>query len=397
MPGMTMPLRAATRLVSGARPLRQAQGRPSETSDSPATRSGLCRAGKQRAKRARGPLSLVRLRVAAMTAFVLPAALVAHAGLTHAGEVVDKLDGRGWLDRIAIAASRTSYQGTMVFSTGSYMSTTRVTRYCMGKDSFERHESLDGPPRLIYRHNQLVHTLWPQKKVAVVQHRDARAPFPALSDADDALAAYNLRLEGSDRVAAHASRVMLLEPRDSLRYAQRLWAEVSTGLMLRADTLDRDGRVLESTAFTDLKVNVKPQPDAVTAAMNRLDGYQVIKPDVSRTKLEDEGWKLGVPVSGFKQVSCVKRPVDGSQALRQGSGQASPASPSIVQSVYSDGVAHVSVFIEPHDASRHKPMMSSWGASNTLAQQRGDAWVTVVGDVPMDTLERFAGAIERLR
>jgi sigma-E factor negative regulatory protein RseB len=336
--------------------------------------------GGQRAK----PMLLARLRAAAVTVLVLPVALV-----THAGEAGDRLDGRGWLDRVAIAASRTSYQGTMVFSAGSYMSTTRVTRYCMGKDSFERHESLDGPPRLIYRHNQLVHTLWPQKKVAVVQHRDARTPFLALSDVGDALAAYDLRLEGSDRVAAHASRVMLLEPRDAHRYAQRLWAEVSTGLMLRADVLDRDGRVLESIAFTDLKTNVKPQPDVVTAAMNRLDGYQVIRPQVSRTKLEDEGWKLGVPVTGFRQVSCVKRPVDGSQST--------PTTASIVQSVYSDGVAHVSVFIEPLDAARHKPMMSSWGASNTLARQRGDAWVTVVGDVPMDTLERFAVAVERLR
>lgn len=325
-----------------------------------------------------------RLRTLAVAVLVLPAALAAHAG-----EAGDKLDGRGWLDRVAMAASRTSYQGTMVFSAGSHMSTTRVTRYCQGKDNFERHESLDGPPRLIYRHNQLVHTLWPQKKVAVVQHRDARTPFPALSDAGDALAAYHVRLEGSDRVAAHSSQVMLLEPRDPHRYAQRLWAATSTGLMLRADTLDRDGRVLESIAFTDLKTNVKPQPEVVTSAMNRLDGYQVIKPDVSRTKLEDEGWKLGVPITGFRQVSCVKRPVDGSKAL--------PSSPSIVQSVYSDGVAHVSVFIEPHDASRHKPMMSSWGASHTLAQQRGDAWITVVGDVPMATLERFAAAIERLR
>jgi sigma-E factor negative regulatory protein RseB len=324
------------------------------------------------------------LRALAVTAATLPAALVGHAA--GAG---DKTDGRAWLGRVAAAASHTSYQGTMVFSTSSHMSTTRVARYCMGKDSYEHHESLDGPARVIYRHNQLVHTLWPQKKVAVVQHRDARAPFPALPDAGDALATYELKLEGADRVAAHQSQVMLLEPRDPHRYAQRLWAEVSTGLMLRADVLDRDGRVLESIAFTDLKIDVRPQPDAVTTAMNRLDGYQVIKPDISRTKLEDEGWKLGVPVSGFRQISCVKRPVDGRQAKE--------ASASIVQSVYSDGVAHVSVFIEPHDASRHKPLMSSWGASNTLAQQRGDAWVTVVGDVPMETITRFADAVQRLR
>ncbi len=338
-------------------------------------------------KRAR-QRSLAWLRALAVTAATLPAALVGHAG-----EAGDKTDGRGWLSRIATAASHTSYHGTMVFSTGSHMSTTRVTRYCMGKDSYERHESLDGAPRMIYRHNQLVHTLWPQKKVAVVQHRDARMPFPALPDAGDALATYELRLEGTDRVAARKSQVILLEPRDPHRYAQRLWAEVSTGLMLRADVLDGDGRVLESIAFTDLKTDVRPQPDAVTAAMNRLDGYQVIKPDISRTKLESEGWKLGVPVSGFRQVSCVKRPVEVSPAK----AASASASASIVQSVYSDGVAHVSVFIEPHDASRHKPLMSSWGASNTLAQQRGDAWVTVVGDVPMETITRFAEAVERLR
>ena len=29
----------------------------------------------------------------------------------------------------------------------------------------------------------------------------------------------------------------LLEPRDALRYAQRLWADVATGLMLRADVI----------------------------------------------------------------------------------------------------------------------------------------------------------------
>lgn len=309
---------------------------------------------------------------------------------SRAGEATDpKADGRGWLHRLAAAAAGTSYEGTMVFSTGSTMSTTRVARYCQGKDIYEHHESLDGPPRLIYRHNQLVHTLWPQKKMAVVQQRDVLAPFPALPVGGDALAAYELRIEGTDRIASHASQMMLLEPRDPYRYAQRLWAETSTGLMLRADVLDRNGRVLESVAFTDLKTGVRPQATAITEAMSKLDGYRVIKTDMSRTKLESEGWRVNVPITGFKQISCVKRPIHDEQAR--------PDSPMIVQSVYSDGLAHVSVFIEPFDASRHKPMMSSWGASSTLAEQRADAWVTVVGDVPMETIKRFAGAVERLR
>jgi sigma-E factor negative regulatory protein RseB len=318
-------------------------------------------------------------------ALTLPLALAGHAGDAHV-----KLDARGWLERVAEAATRTSYQGTMVFTAGSTISTTRVARYCTGRGSFEQLEPLDGPPRMIYRHNQIVHTLWPRKKIAVVQQRDPRTPFPALPESGgDVLAGYEVRLEGADRVAAHPSQVVLLQPRDAQRYAQRLWAEASTGLMLRADVLDHEGRVLESTAFTDLKTGVRPQPDVVTAAMNRLGGYHVIKPEVTRTRLEDEGWQLRSPVAGFKPISCVKRPV--------GSGGGRDNVPMVVQSVYSDGLAYVSVFVEPHDPQRHKPMMSTWGAVGTLMQSLGDAWVTVVGDVPMDTLERFAAALKPAR
>lgn len=327
------------------------------------------------------------LRVIAVLAVAMPLSLSIRAG-----EAADKLDGSAWLRRIASAAHHLNFQGTMVVSTGgSSVSTSRVARYCQGRDSFEHHESLDGPPRLIYRHNQLVHTLWPAKKMAVIEQRDALMPFPVLPEGAEALSAYDVRLEGSDRIAAHPSQVMLLQPRDaSTRYAQRLWADVGTGLMLRADILDGHGRVLESMAFTDLKTGIRPQPEAVTTGMQKLEGYEVVKADITRTKLEGEGWKLDVPVTGFRQISCVKRPV--------GSVQARPQAPMIVQSVFSDGLVHVSVFIEPFDASRHdKPKMSSWGASNTLTQQRGDAWVTVMGDVPMETVKRFATALERLR
>ncbi len=320
-----------------------------------------------------------------LAALTLPLAMAGHAG-----DAGSKRDGGDWLDRIASAAARTSYQGTMVFTAGSTMSTTRVTRYCTSKGSFEQLEPLDGPRRMIYRHNQVVHTLWPQEKVAVVQERDPRTPFPALpEEGGDLLAGYDVRLEGTDRVAAHESQTMLLRPRDDHRYAQRLWAELGTGLMLRADVLDRDGRVLESTAFTDVKTGVRPQPDAVTASMNRLGGYEIVKAGVTRTRLEDEGWLLAPPIAGFKPISCVKRPVH--------AGQRRPDAPMIVQSVYSDGLAYVSVFIEPRDPKRHKPMMSSWGATSTLMQPLDDTWVTVVGDVPMGTLELFAAALKRSR
>ncbi len=312
-----------------------------------------------------------------------------HAGPSTSVAVEAKDDARVWLQRIGKAASTSSYVGTKVFSVGGSSSTSRVARYCVGPQSYEHTESMDGPARSIYRHNHVVHTIWPSKKVAVVEQRDALMPLPALAAGGvDVTGTYSVALEGSDRVAAQRTRILLLTPRDGHRFAQRLWAHEDSGLMLRADVLSPEGQVLESSAFTDIKVGVKPQPDSVLAGMHKLDGYRVVRTAITRTQLQSEGWRLDVPVPGFQQISCVKRPVEG--------GEANGGAPAMVQSIYSDGLVHISVFIEPYQAQRHQPMMSSWGATHALAQQRDQHWVTVMGDVPFDTIKKFVAALEKL-
>lgn len=339
---------------------------------------GLRRLGRTRAGRV--------LRVLAV-GVMLPAVAASHAGEVTVVPSA-KFDARTWLERIGRAASTVNFQGTVVFSNGSHVSTSRQSRFCQGKDSYEHSVSLDGPPKLVFRHNQLVHTLWPARKVAVVEQREALLPFASLaSGAKDLLAVYDVRLDGIDRVAGHAAQVLTLAPRDAHRFTQRIWAHEATGLMLRAEVLDADQRVLESMAFSDLKTGIRAQPEQVTQPMRKLEGYQVVSTPMARTQLEAEGWKLDVPVAGFKQISCVKRPVDGGAAMGQG--------PVIVQAIYSDGLVHVSVFIEPFVADRHRAKASTYGATRTLEQRRDDAWVTVVGDVPVQTIKQFSAALQR--
>jgi len=68
----------------------------------------------------------------------------------------------------------------------------------------------------------------------------------------------------------------------------------------------------------------------------------------------------------------------------------------VLQSVFSDGLTHVSVFIEPYDAKRHRqPMRTSQGATHTLMSRHGDWWVTVMGEVPLATAQQFEAALER--
>ncbi len=64
--------------------------------------------------------------------------------------------------------------------------------------------------------------------------------------------------------------------------------------------------------------------------------------------------------------------------------------------VFSDGLATVSVYIEPRQAdAQGLSGHSNMGAVNALGVQVGDYQVTVVGEVPRLTVERIGQSVQR--
>ena len=329
------------------------------------------------------------LALAGVVCAASPAAW-AQAGAAAGDGAAQAREVRAWLLRIHEAASRRNFQGTFVVSGGGSVSSARIAHFCEGSNQFERSESLDGQARHVYRHNDVVTTLWPATHVATIEQRTMLAEFPALLQAgDDRISEfYEVRPQGAERIAGHEANVLVVKPRDGYRYGYRLWADQATGLLLRADVLGERGDVLETSAFSDVAIGVKPQPESVLGPMKKLDAYRVSRPVLTPTKLEAEGWALRQMAPGFRQVSCVKRPMD----------DAASADKQVLQTIYSDGLTYVSVFIEPFEAQRHtRSMLASVGPTQTLMQQQGDWWMTLVGDVPAATLRLFAKGLERLK
>ncbi|MDQ2779610.1 MAG: MucB/RseB C-terminal domain-containing protein [Pseudomonadota bacterium] len=355
------------------------------------------------------PALLFSLSLSAFGASAAPAQAASNAA------AADPPDARAWLARIHHAANRGNYEGTLVFSAGGTMSSSRVAHYAIGDQTYERLEALDGRQRRIVRHNNVVHTLWPQSHTAVVEQRDALAAWSATPQTVDpvALEQYSLHPEGSARIAGREARVALLQPRDNLRYAQRLWADRETGLMLRADVLappgpqanpTRPAQVLESTAFSEVLIGVKPRPEGLLRSLHEVDasaraastaqadthinaarGWQVVKPLQSSTTLAAEGWAVEHPVPGFSLSGCVRR-----------SMHAAAAEAPVLQAVFTDGLTHVSVFMEAYNPARHgQALRGQHGATGSAMMRRGDDWITVVGDVPMSTLLLFSEALAR--
>jgi sigma-E factor negative regulatory protein RseB len=63
--------------------------------------------------------------------------------------------------------------------------------------------------------------------------------------------------------------------------------------------------------------------------------------------------------------------------------------------VFSDGLAAISVFIEPLAAKNHvQSGMSASGAFNIFRRAIGDKLITVLGEVPPQALVRIADGVE---
>ncbi len=329
---------------------------------------------------------------------------------------------RAWFMRMQTAAQTANYRGTLVSSASGTMSSSRVDHYRVGDSAYETVEALDGHPQRILRHNDEVHTLWPNSRVAVIERRETLAAWTTTPQAVDPLALehYEMRLLGNSRVAGRDAVVFALEPRDNLRYRQRLWADRESGLILRADVLQLpappstaaagapaapaaalsaappgasdpqldamvNSQVLISTAFSSVDIGIKPQHEAIVKALQQLQGYRILRPQQRRTTLQDEGWVLARPVAGYRLAGCVLRGMENA-------GGKDP----VLQAVFTDGLTHVSLFVERFQPELHKsPSSAQRGATASLAQRGGEHWFTVVGDVPPRTLQLFAAALDR--
>lgn len=306
---------------------------------------------------------------------------------------VEAAEARNWLLRLHDAAHNRSFEGTFVIGSGNRSTSLRVAHYCDGRNQYERIESLDGEQRIAFRQNDVVQTVWPERRTVVVEQKREGNAFPQLlkGHEDRIVEFYDLDRVGGDRVAGLEADVLRLNPRDAYRYGWRLWAEKSTGLLLRAEVLAGNNQILEWSSFSNVVIGPRPPLESVQLPRAKVEGFRVVQSPVLPADMAREGWTIAETPPGFRFVRAVKRSAIAADAARGQGGE-----PRVLQAIYSDGVTFVSVFVEPYgENAQRKELLMTLGATHTLTRRQGDWWITVVGDVPAVTLRWFASRLQR--
>jgi sigma-E factor negative regulatory protein RseB len=297
-------------------------------------------------------------------------------------------DAMAWLQRIHAATHKLNYTGIFVYRSGDQAETSRIVHFVGPHGARERLETLDGEPREIVRSGDEVKCYLPGSETVKIDRQNGNAVFPSLlsSNLKDIRENYALTKAGIERVAGYDCQVLVLEPRDNLRYGHRLWADVTTGMLLKSETFDGKNEPIERFAFTQIVIGGKIAQDQLRSKLSaKSRDWRIENSAAVSASLATSGWTISPELPGFKKVTEMKRTQGGSTQVGH--------------VVYSDGLAAMSVFIEPlaQRTSMPLPGLSQHGAINIYSRQIADHLITVLGETPAESVKKLADSVEYRR
>jgi sigma-E factor negative regulatory protein RseB len=338
------------------------------------------------------------MQVAVKRAVLMLALGMSFLASAHAAEETAN-EARAWLARMSEALATRNYDVRFLHLVGGHAENMRIIHSVADGVVTERLVSLDGSGREVIRTQTEVVCYLPDRRTVLVEKRTDNSSLlgtvPVFSEGLQSN--YELATPGTTRILGRPAQFVTVQPRDNFRYGYRLWLDQETALPLKSQLCDRSGRVIEQIVFSDLST-----PASIDAALLKSSiptaGFQWIRQEmrVQRLPRDDANvgaWVVANPPQGFRLT--VTR--------MQNIGDAGP----VRHLVLSDGLASVSVFIEPAHAKQEAsvanatavphgaPELSRVGSALAYSTEAHDHRITAVGEVPANTLRAIATSVQR--
>jgi sigma-E factor negative regulatory protein RseB len=285
------------------------------------------------------------------------------------------------LQKTAYAARELNYQGVFVYQNGAQTRSVQITHMNNAGRELTRNVVLDGQPREVFSEGSDIVIFNAKNNKVVIEKRRGQNLFPAMlpTNLDVLKSSYTAKLGPVERIAGREAQIIDLVPNDTYRYSYRVWSDVEFGLLVRMTLMDQQGKAVEQIGFTQLSM----------LNTHELDWFQ---PKIDLTKqyvMEEElpvnhvsnNWVVANLPPGYRKIDHIEHIVPGKTTV-------------VNQVIFSDGIASVSLFIEPiKKGVRPKTGHKVVGSTNICANVVEGYQVIVVGEVPAQTVQQIAKAI----
>jgi sigma-E factor negative regulatory protein RseB len=250
---------------------------------------------------------------------------------------------------------------------------------------FTRVIVLDGAPREMLQQGNEAVIYQPKSEKVMIERRHIQSGFPALLPkmTEDIKANYQVQLGGVERVGGREANILTLTPRDTYRYANKLWIDRDSGLLLKLAVYNEKNELIEQVGFNQLLLIDTGDMQWFRPSVDDSKTYEIQPEETVTPVVEAGGWVIGQLPKGFRKTE---------QVLRQVPGSAS----SMMQLVFFDGMASISLFIESLDKKiPPKQGVMSQGSTNLYATVVADHQIVVMGEVPAATVMQIARSVSK--
>ena len=291
-------------------------------------------------------------------------------------------DPRDWLQKMTSAVQTTNYEGTVIRIQDGLVDALKVMHVVSEGVICEKVIIQQGNDLEIIRNGNEVRFIMPERKSVVVEEWDDKSTlFSTLPSSDIRFGnEYDVSIVRKERIAGRKTIMLAIRPHDSFRYGHRIWLDVATGFPLQTKLLDEHGEIIEQVKFADITFNAGIDVSDIQPSID-IDGFRwYTKPRRTEAPEVVTDWVSDDLPPGFRVTSTRGERISGSDDP-------------VTHMMLSDGLASVSVFVEPGKDKKAEGR-SRVGASNAFSVASGDFRVTAVGEVPAATVEQIARSMQ---
>lgn len=295
----------------------------------------------------------------------------------------DEDGARQWLMEMSLAMKTLSFQGNVAYLKNNQIETMRVTH--AGYDGFEREHilTLNGPAREVIREPDKVTCYFPESKTKITNYNRPgdHSLFNHLpKELKNYRGSYRFILAGSENVTGRDARKISIIPNDSLRYGQKIWIDSESKLPLKYELFGKDGKVIEQMIFTSISLKQKISPRHFSSQIDARDFKEINHLKKVEKKVESSSWLFNKLPAGFEVTSH-------SYQLSSKNKFESE------HLILSDGLVSISVYIEKNSQKNRISKAGEFGGINAYMRTINDSLITVVGEVPAETVKLIGNAI----
>lgn len=281
------------------------------------------------------------------------------------------------LEQATHAANDLSYSGMFVYQHDGQMDMMNIIHGQVNGIPFTKIESMDGQRREILKKNNKLSCVFPDKKLVQIEKETTRNFFPSIRwpNKDKYIDNYQVMLVGVQRVTGRSCQIVRLNPRDQYRYAHEFCLDNQTQLLLKESTINQSGVAIMTVEFSALNLGLNVSLNNFQTSYEHSKDW--LHQEIKSVQVINSESNISLnPPPGFESLGVFKSVGNKGQ--------------NIEQEVFSDGLASVSVFIEPADSNQATERIES--LKNTLSYysaEKGGMKITVLGEVPVDTATRI--------